>query len=168
MTHIQKSYSYRETTAKVFKFIFYSLIILYVYFDHIHSPPQLLPCPPCLLTHLTSCAFSPDPHHKYKIKPMESRLCWLATVTREGFVQSVAILWKTVHCLSPSSRKRDVVPTLLCAEIMSSLSLCGSCACCHSLCEVIRASALLCLEDILSLKPSIASDSYNLSASSSM
>lgn len=117
---------------------------------------------------LTSCAFSPDPHHKYKIKPMESRLCWLATVTREGFVQSVAILWKTVHCLSPSSRKRDVVPTLLCAEIMSSLSLCGSCACYHSLCEVIRASALLCLEDILSLKPSIASDSYNLSASSSM
>lgn len=55
----------------------------------------------------------------------------------------------------------------LSAGTPSALNLCRPCANCHSLCEFIYASVLLCLEDTVSMKSFITSNSYNLSVSSS-
>lgn len=44
------------------------------------------------------------------------------------------------------------------------LNLCRPCACCHRLCELMCASILLCLEDIVSLESSTTSGSYNHSS----
>lgn len=42
------------------------------------------------------------------------------------------------------------------------VALCRPCACCLSLCEFTRVSALLSLEGLASLVPSVPTDSYNL------
>lgn len=46
------------------------------------------------------------------------------------------------------------------AGVWSGLNLCRSCACCHSLCEFIHASVLLCLEDTVYSEPSTTSGSW--------
>lgn len=54
-----------------------------------------------------------------------------------------------------------------CSILSGFLNLCMSCACCHSLCEFLCISVLLCLEDTTSLKSSTTSGSQNLSFFSS-
>lgn len=59
--------------------------------------------------------------------------------------------------LFPSSYPLELVALV---HFWSGLNLCGSCACCHGLCEFIHASVLLCLEDTVYLEPSTTSGSW--------
>lgn len=76
--------------------------------------------------------------------------------------------WKLILSVLAAIRQMGLVPAFLslCWAFVW-LELCRSCACCPNCYEFIHASDLLCLANIVSLKPSIISGSGNLSESSS-
>lgn len=136
---------------------------------------QLLSVPSQIATHPASFFFLPlserklkqttkavrQKHAKQKVHKQNTQSCVGQLLLGPGWPWSVVPLEKT-DCPSLSTQQSDAtsssarsgpscpLPTLA----LSGISACRSFVCCHSLCECICASALLCLDDPVSLESS--------------
>lgn len=144
-------------------FIWFLKNVNNVFWSYVPSSPKSSQVLLHLLTHPTSCSFSPfknifEGTQKYVVKFVSSTYSWAralhwsaAEVQVSPLKQAFPPLWQPPIANSFSTRGGTLGSPLLCAGILSRLILCRSHVCSQSL-WVICVSVIFCLGNAASLK----------------